>query len=105
MRSLGPKITPCEAAEGSICRSRTRVILAAFHPEEDMSQEAVAVLLDRWTNEPGFKDAFLANPHGTIVSHGISLTAEEEEAVKRMDWAGSDEELAQRVSKVRPTAS
>jgi hypothetical protein len=66
-----------------------------------MSQEAVATIIDRWTNEPGFKDEFLANPHGTIVSHGITLSPEEEEAVKRMDWTGSDEELAQRVSKMR----
>jgi hypothetical protein len=64
-----------------------------------MSQEAVATLIDRWTNEPGFKDEFLANPHGTIVSHGITLTPEEEEAVKQMDWTGSDEDLTQRVSK------
>ncbi len=64
-----------------------------------MSQEAVATLIDRWTNEPGFKDEFRSDPHGTIVSHGIALTPEEEEAVKRMDWTGSDEELGQRVSK------
>jgi hypothetical protein len=71
-------------------------------PEVALSQEAVATLIDRWTNEPGFKDEFRSDPHGTIVSHGIALTPEEEEAVKRMDWTGSDEELSQRVSKFHP---
>ncbi|BDE07508.1 hypothetical protein WPS_27840 [Vulcanimicrobium alpinum] len=65
-----------------------------------MSQEAVATLMDRWTNEPGFKDEFRKDPHGTIVAHGISLTPEEEAAVNSMDWTGSHEELAQRVSKM-----
>jgi hypothetical protein len=65
-----------------------------------MSQEAVATLIDRWTNEPGFKDDFLVDPHATILAHGITLTPDEEEAVKRMDWSGSDEDLAQRVSKL-----
>ena len=69
-----------------------------------MSQEAVAVLMDRWTNEPGFKDEFRKDPHGTIVAHGISLTADEEAAVKRMDWSGSDEDLKQRVSKMMVSA-
>jgi hypothetical protein len=64
-----------------------------------LSQAAVATLIDRWTNEPGFQDEFKKDPHGTIVSHGIVLTPEEEASVKQMDWAGTDEELAQRVSK------
>ena len=64
-----------------------------------MSKEAVATLIDRWANEPGFKDEFRKDPHGTIVSHGISLTPDEEAAVKRMDWHGSDEQLHERVSK------
>jgi hypothetical protein len=64
-----------------------------------MSQEAVTTLIDRWTNEPGFKDEFRADPHGTIVAHGIVLTPEEEAAVKNMDWHGTDEELSKRVSK------
>ena len=64
-----------------------------------MSQEAVATLIDRWTNEPGFKDTFKADPHGTISAAGISLSPEEEEALKQMDWTSSDEELGQRVSK------
>ena len=66
-----------------------------------MSQEAVATLIDRWTNEPGFKDEFRKDPHGTIVAHGIDLTPEEETSVKSMDWSGSDQELAQRVSKMQ----
>jgi hypothetical protein len=66
-----------------------------------MSQEAVATLIDRWTNEPGFKDEFRKDPHGTLVAHGISLTPEEETSVKSMDWSGSDQDLAQRVSKMR----
>lgn len=65
-----------------------------------MSQEAIATLMDRWTNEPGFKDEFRKDPHATIVAHGINLTTEEEAAVKNMDWTGSHEELAQRVSKM-----
>jgi len=64
-----------------------------------LSQAAVATLVERWTNEPGFQEAFRKDPHGTIVSHGIVLTPEEEEGVKRMDWTGSNEELSQRVSK------
>jgi hypothetical protein len=64
-----------------------------------MSKEAVAALIDHWTNEPGFKDKFRADPFETIVSHGIDMTPEEETAVKRMDWSGSDEELVQRINK------
>ena len=66
-----------------------------------MSQQAVATLLDRWTNEPGFKESFRSDPHGTIVAHGLVLTPEEEAAIKRMDWSGSDEQLKTRISKVR----
>jgi hypothetical protein len=64
-----------------------------------MSQEGVTALIDRWTNEPGFKDEFRADPQRTIVAHGIDLTPEEEAAVKDMDWHGTDQELSKRVSK------
>jgi hypothetical protein len=74
-------------------------------PEATLSQEAVATLIDRWTNEPGFKDAFKSDPHGMIASSGITLSAEEEEALKQMDWTSSDEELTARASKMRVSAS
>ena len=64
-----------------------------------MSKAAVATLIERWHNEPGFQEEFRKDPHGTIVSHGIALTPEEEAGVKSMDWTGSNEELSQRVSK------
>jgi hypothetical protein len=69
--------------------------------EADVSKEAVAILIDRWTNEPGFKDAFRIDPHGTIAASGITLSPEEEEALNQMDWTSSDEELARRVGKSR----
>jgi hypothetical protein len=64
-----------------------------------MSRDAVAVLMDRWMNEPSFREELRADPLGAVQRTGLTLDAAEMEAVRSMDWQVSDEELHERISK------
>jgi hypothetical protein len=65
-----------------------------------MSREAVEVLIDRWMNEPEFRDEMRADPEGTVRRTGVELDEDEWQALRSMDWTASDEELQARVSKI-----
>jgi hypothetical protein len=65
-----------------------------------MSRENVEQLLDRWINEPAFRDEIRADPEGAIERAGVTLDEEEQAALLNIDWSLPDEELAARVSKL-----
>ena len=64
-----------------------------------MSQEAVAQLIDRWINEPAFREELRSDPEGTVRRSGVQLDPDEWEALRKIDWSLSDEELQNRTSK------
>ena len=41
------------------------------------------------------------DPEGTAESTGLPLDEEDKQALRSMDWSGSDERLNERVSKLR----
>jgi hypothetical protein len=64
-----------------------------------MSTEAVAELMDRWTNEPSFREQLRSDPEGTVRASGVQLDVDEMAALRTMDWDLPDDALADRVSK------
>jgi hypothetical protein len=67
-----------------------------------MASEAVDQLMDRWLNEPGFKDAMLADPSAALQGAGLDLSDEDWAAVRSVVSGLSDEALPDRVSKDLP---
>jgi len=63
-----------------------------------MSAEAVDQLLDRWMNEPAFREQMRADPEGTVRATGAELDDNEWRAIRDVDWSLSDEELQARFS-------
>ena len=64
-----------------------------------MSQQAVEQLLDRWMNEPQFREQLRQDPEGTVRGAGVELDADEWAALRSTDFNLSDEELQTRISK------
>ena len=64
-----------------------------------MSRENIGKLMDRWINEPAFRDELRGNPEATVKKTGMELTGEEWAALKSIDWSLSDEELKLRANK------
>lgn len=56
-------------------------------------------LVEKWLNEPGFREKMKRDPEGTVKSCGITLNAEEWATVKTVVMTTSDESLRARVSK------
>jgi hypothetical protein len=65
-----------------------------------MSQADVETLIDRWTNEPDFREKMRQDPEGTVRDAGMELTTEEWAALKAVNWRASDQELEPLVSKM-----
>ena len=65
-----------------------------------MSQEDVKTLIDRWMNDPAFREDVRADPEGAIRRTGLELNADEWAAVRNLDWQISDEELTARANKL-----
>lgn len=65
-----------------------------------MSREAVGKLVDRWMNEPSFREELRKDPEGAVRRSGVELDAEEWAALRNMDWTLPDEALQSRVSKL-----
>ncbi|MCX6020241.1 MAG: Os1348 family NHLP clan protein [Chloroflexi bacterium] len=59
----------------------------------------VEQLVDRWLNEPGFKDQLIADPEGTVKASGLSLDADEWATLRNAVISLSDGELQARISK------
>jgi hypothetical protein len=64
-----------------------------------MSREAVETLIDRWINEPAFRQELRTDPEGAVRAAGAVLEAEEWAALRSVDWSLTDEELQTRVSR------
>jgi predicted ribosomally synthesized peptide with nif11-like leader len=65
-----------------------------------MSTEAVAELVDRWTNEPAFREQMREDPEGAVRASGVQLDQEEWAALQSVDWKLSDQELEGRASRM-----
>ena len=63
-----------------------------------MSRAAVETLIDRWMNEPDFRAALRYDAETTVRATGADLNGEEWDALRRIDWSLSDEELQARIN-------
>ena len=65
-----------------------------------MTQSAIETLMDRWENDPGFRAELRRDPERAVRAAGVSLSGDEQAALRAIDWSQSDEELSVRASKV-----
>ncbi len=63
-----------------------------------MSSTALDQIMDRYTSDPAFKAQLQADPEAAAKSAGITLTDEDRQALRGLDFSLSDQELQQRVS-------
>jgi len=63
------------------------------------NQEAMQQLADRFMNDAEFREEMRQDPEGAAARSGYQLDDEDRQALRSMDWSGSDEELHERVSK------
>ncbi len=63
------------------------------------NQEAMQQLADRFMNDEGFREEMKQDPEGAAQREGFALDEEDRQALKSMDWSGSDEALNNRLSK------
>ena len=56
-------------------------------------------LADRFMNDAQFREEMKQDPEGAAERSGFQLDDEDREALRSVDWSGSDEELNERVSK------
>ena len=61
--------------------------------------ESMQQIADRFVNDAGFREQMRQDPEGAAYSTGLPLDDEDKQALRSMDWSGSDEELKERVSK------
>jgi hypothetical protein len=64
-----------------------------------MSTPALEQLIDKWTNEPAFRDSLRRDPEAAVRSAGVQLNEDELAALRSTDWSLSDEALRSRMSK------
>lgn len=65
-----------------------------------MGYEGIGKLIDRWFSDPMFRQNLRQDPEGTMRKSGMTLSSEEWASFKKVDWALSDEELKNHVSKL-----
>ncbi len=65
------------------------------------NQEAMGQLADRFMEDADFREEMRQDPEGAAERSGFALDEEDRQALKSIDWSGSDEELMERVSKGR----
>ena len=63
------------------------------------NQEAMRQLTDRFMNDADFRDQIRQDPEGAAERSGYQLDEEDKQALRSVDWGGTDEELKERVSK------
>ena len=64
------------------------------------NQEAMQQLADRFMNDADFREAMKQDPEGAAERSGLQLDDEDRQALKSIDWSGTDEQLNERVSKM-----
>ncbi len=62
--------------------------------------ESMQQLADRFINDTDFREQMKQDPEGAAQRSGLPLDEEDKQALKSVDWSGSDEELNERVSKM-----
>lgn len=62
--------------------------------------ESMQQLADRFMNDVEFREQMRRDPEGAANSTGLQLDEEDRQALRSVDWSGSDEELKERVSKL-----
>lgn len=65
------------------------------------NQEAMQELADKYMNDADFREQMRHDPEGAAERSGLQLDEEDKQALKSMDWGASDEELHERVSKLK----
>ncbi len=61
--------------------------------------ESMQQLADRFINDAEFREQMKRDPQGAAERSGLPLDDEDKQALKSVDWSGSDEQLKERVSK------
>ena len=61
--------------------------------------ESMQQLADRFMNDAAFREQMRQDPEGTAQRSGFQLDEEDRQALRSVDWSGSDEQLKERVSK------
>jgi hypothetical protein len=56
-------------------------------------------LADKFMNDASFREEMKHDPQGAAERSGLPLDDEDKQALKSIDWGGSDEQLKERVSK------
>ena len=64
------------------------------------NSKSMQQLADRFMNDAAFREEMRRDPEGAAESSGLPLDEEDRQALRSMDWSGSDEELNDRVSKL-----
>ena len=63
------------------------------------NQEAMQQLTDRFMNDADFREQMRQDPEGAAERSGLPLDEEDRQALRSVDWSGTDEQLMERVSK------
>jgi hypothetical protein len=67
--------------------------------EKSMSnQQAMRELTDRFMSDADFREEMKQDPEGAAERSGFQLDEEDRQALRSVDWSGSDEELKERVN-------
>ena len=61
--------------------------------------EIMQQVADRFMNDTQFREEMRQDPEGAAERSGLPLDDEDRQALRSMDWSGTDEQLNQRVSK------
>ena len=61
--------------------------------------ESMQQLADRFMNDASFREEMKQDPEGAAERSGLPLDEEDKQALRSVDWSGSDEQLNDRVSK------
>ena len=62
--------------------------------------ESMQQVADRFMNDTQFREEMRQDPEGAAERSGLPLDDEDRQALKSVDWSGSDEALNQRASKL-----
>ncbi len=63
--------------------------------------ESMQRLADRFINDASFRERMRRDPVGAAESSNLPLDEEDRQALRSIDWSGSDEMLNERISKMR----
>lgn len=61
--------------------------------------ESMQQVADKFISDEQFREEMRQDPEGAAERSGLPLDEEDRQALRSIDWSGSDEELRDRVSK------